>query len=277
MIIRLGIKKLEALVNEKATLVYTFRNRDVGRVRKSLLSLIDKNKDIEEAIIIDYGSASEYETMLREKLRDLPARIIRTETEGQFWNKSSALNLGIDSTNTKFAVTADIDILFDSPCVDHCIETYEPQSAIFQYYWFLPESGDINESVGGGQDNCGGFMFMPKDDIVKVGGWDEHYEFWGLEDKDWKNRLERYGFEIMWMDPETYRGYHVWHQQAKDKGMYEVEAMRLRKNYVYMKNSIHPCLPFKARRLSKEDRPILEYVNDPGIRIIDCSKMSIEY
>ena len=263
-------------MNNSATIIYPFRNRDVKRIRKSMLSLLEKNTSIENVLIIDYGSSCEYQEKLKDLIGDLPATLIRTETEGFFWNKSNALNLGIKNTRTKYAVAIDIDIVFNSGCIDHCIEVYSPESAIFQYYWFLPPNGDYAKSVCGGQDNCGGFMFMPTEDIIKLGGWDENYDFWGLEDKDWMNRLRCCGYDIHWLDDSKYRGYHIWHPSTSDKTMYESEAMRLRKNYTYMKNSVFPCISFNPNCLSRKDRPILDLLKKKDIKILDYSRGCIE-
>jgi hypothetical protein len=54
------------------TILFTYRDKDITRVKNSLLSLQNQSTDLFEVLFVDYGSQTNYSNSLKELLEEFP-------------------------------------------------------------------------------------------------------------------------------------------------------------------------------------------------------------
>jgi len=191
-------------MQSKITIIFAYRNRNIQRIKLSLNSLELQSEKEFEVQFIDFGSTSKYVddiAKVTEKFAFVNYHYIAHE--GLLWNKSKALNFGINISNTEYIVLADVDVLFATNFVETCIQLAKSQQFSLFKIGYLPRtlnSKVIKKSkfldlkpthIG---DTFGIGLFS-KAALVKVRGLDTFFHFFGSEDEDLNSRLQKAGFE----------------------------------------------------------------------------------
>lgn len=103
-----------------------------------------------------------------------------------------------------------------------------------------------------------GLSILNRADFEKIGGYDERFMIWGIEDIALQYRALQAGIEHLWLDPALACTYHIWHPTA---------AAGLPKNWyasmwsLYEETRTQPCLrlanwaSLAERRLSHGAKP----------------------
>ena len=95
------------------SIIYANRNREVERIKASLDSLVRQTDERFEVIFVDYGSdkklVKEYEALFNTFKF---VQFFSLEVSQLLWNKSKALNYGIQKSASEWIFIADVDILF---------------------------------------------------------------------------------------------------------------------------------------------------------------------
>ncbi|RKR10937.1 GT2 family glycosyltransferase [Flavobacterium sp. 90] len=201
------------------TIIYPFKNRELQRIKRSLDSLVNQsNKDF-DVVFVDYGSDFEIAASVKELLKQYEfVRYIYSFHNNQPWSRAKAINIGIRFVETEYVFIADIDIIFNKRFVDVLFELQNKKENVYFQVGYLDkhESVEIKEfdlytiaskSIPEGQ----GLSLFKLDSLLKVGGFDEFFHFWGAEDEDVHLRLQEAGFSSKFYNNEILL-LHQWHK-----------------------------------------------------------------
>lgn len=249
------------MIQDENTIIFTIRDRDGERI-KSLVESARKNDIRSQFLLVDYGSQSTNSANYENICKDLGIRYLKTYTEGLPWSRARALNTGIRAANTKYITTTDVDMLFASNPYEEIESLIKQNSGKTVYYamsYWLPKNGDINKAECAGVSAKGGFQFLEKATAEELGGYDEKIKYWGIEDLDWGNRLQKHNVNVVWLS-EANRIFHKWHPNAETGFLRsftaEYDSMRS-----FCVNNFNPVLEQDfGKIITKAERPILEYM-----------------
>jgi Glycosyl transferase family 2 len=208
----------------KYTIIYAYRNRDVERIRLSLLSLERQSLKNFEVQFIDYGSTVDYANKIKGVIDSFTFVTYHyIAHKGLLWNKSKAINYGISKSKTDYIVITDVDVLFASSFIEK-IETLAnlKQFVLFKI-GYLPE--ETNSSHIENTDflllkpthlgDTYGIGLFPKEALFKVKGLDTFFHFYGSEDEDLNNRLITAGYKLNRCEDDLLL--HQWHPRYPQK------------------------------------------------------------
>lgn len=211
------------MTSDKLTIVIGYRNRDVGRVERCLRSLAGQTRDEFNVHFVDYGS----HLSLARRVQSLVGtfafcRYIYSDTRGWPWSRAKALNIGIRLTETEYVLTTDADIIFATNFVETVLNVQDGSSAIYCAPRWLPSTFANWQHVydfkyafpKGDRNQLGGCQCVPTATMLKLGGFDEFFEYWGLEDHDVHDRLIMSGLQERWVDDRTTM-FHQWHAATR--------------------------------------------------------------
>ena len=95
------------------TIVIPNRNRDLGRIKRSLKSVYPQLDNSTSLYLVDYGSVPDYQEQLQKVLKQFPnVGFILCPTFSQLWNKSRAINIVLKNCKTTFFMVCDMDMLW---------------------------------------------------------------------------------------------------------------------------------------------------------------------
>lgn len=244
--------------NAEITVVYPMRDRDPERLIMSVKSLALFSSVGFEVIAVDYGSKEKQATALRTIASKYGIKLIRTETQGQPWSRSKALNIGIRQATTKVVVTTDMDMVFMDDILGTAYSQLLPGNVIHCRPWWLTETGNAQDAWLGDKNQLGGFQMIFRDEIAKLGGFNENINYWGAEDLELDKRMFRNGINTIWLD-EKVKMYHMWH--PSDYGIYDLRPLSswFDSNRALMsaQNDSDYDNPDFGQVLERTDRPIL--------------------
>ena len=200
------------------TILYPYRNRDLERVKRSLDSLTLQTDQRFKVLFVDYGSTPKQAYLVKQLINNYAFAIyLYTYTGLQPWSRAKALNVGLQQVTTDFVFTSDIDMIFSPHLVSTLYEIMHTQKAIYFNVGFLSREESFLEkpfhkytlaftSDVGAQ----GLSFFGVEALKAVNGYDEFLHFWGAEDIDIHNRLERLGLSSFFYK-EAILMVHQWH------------------------------------------------------------------
>lgn len=203
------------------------RNRSGPRLRNCLRSLRWQTREV-EIVVSDYGSTSEHAASIRELADQFGAKVVRTE-EFSDWNRSRALNLGLQQASGDYLLCTDADMIFAPNFTEAILDVHArmPNKALVVCAcWDLPQSvpeqdweledfprlheqSKRRKSIGTGacQSASREFFFHAR-------GYDESYVHWGSEDSDMRDRALKYGLSQEWISEQT-QMLHQWHPTSR--------------------------------------------------------------
>lgn len=230
---------------EAVTIVIGVRDRIDYKLENTLKSLRNQNAANLAVYIklVDYDNDAELSTFIERLCAKYGAVHVKVKGQPQ-WNKPHCYNIGIKSTDTKYLMSCDADILFAPDYLSTAISVLRerPLSAIYSQMldtpaesapalqdWALTgdsetvlrikrlstprSSGDCNEGI-----NLTYTLFYH---ILR--GYDEQYEVWGTEDTDLQRRFYKLGLEIVSIKDRTFY-LHQWHPKYASLDISEVES-----------------------------------------------------
>jgi glycosyltransferase involved in cell wall biosynthesis len=202
------------------TIVLTYRNRALNIVKKCLDSLANQSDKSFNLILVDYGSDLNY----AEEIKSITAnynfiKLISCPVSGQLWNKSRAINIALNVTNTPYFMVGDIDLIFH-PNFIQLVKSKASNNIIYFKYGFLSREESIRDKkfedyevrFSGGEEVTGTTLF-PTDKLKEVNGYDEFYHGWGAEDTDIHIRLRNLGLKVVFYSEQTLVK-HQWHPKS---------------------------------------------------------------
>ncbi|NVB36245.1 glycosyltransferase family 2 protein [Pseudenhygromyxa sp. WMMC2535] len=226
----------------RLTAIIPVRNRSGTRLRNCLASLrwqlagtenSSENStevlgDELEIVLSDFGSDPEHAASIVALAEHFDAKVARNEEFGD-WNRSRALNLGIQHASADYLLCTDADMIFAPNFVSSILEVHarrprqalvvcacsdlpqrvpERDYALSDFEW-LRAQADRRKSIGTGacQSATREFFFHAR-------GYDEAFVHWGSEDTDMRDRALAYGLELEWISDRT-EMFHQWHPTSR--------------------------------------------------------------
>ena len=208
----------------KFSFLVPYRNRDMQRVERCLRSLQTQNFRDFEIVFVDYGSDAPEKTQVEALCKQFDkVRYIYLATQGWLWSRSAALNECFRQARGEYVAIVDIDIIFPPNFLDY-YQKHCTIDKVYQYQcYYTPENFDytqidfrkeypfeVSEIAG-----AGGLMVLSLEMVRKVGGFDEYFCVWGMEDIDFKIRLRSQGAATVPTDFQEIKTFHQWHPSAK--------------------------------------------------------------
>jgi hypothetical protein len=224
-----------------------FRNRDVERVRLFLESLKAIDSNDFELIFIDYGSDEHISETVEKRVSIYSfARYYFYNSRGQNWNRSKCLNYAYTRCEGEYIFTSDIDFLYSKDFISIIKNIISPIRAYYFKVGFLSQKQSQNihfeydkydvESYS--NEDAVGALLISKSMFDQVGGYDEFYEIWGLEDNDLLHRIKMTTNQIDFYSTETII-WHIWHLPVKQSSVLPDGWVKYLKDYFeYKKTTI---------------------------------------
>lgn len=203
-----------------------------------------------DIILSDFGSSPSHQSSLRDLSDQYDCRLVRTDTD-ELWNRSKALNIGIQNAQTDYVLCTDVDILFAPDFLSTVIAELSngkklvvcrcrdlPQNVSVQNWEKTDFPGLVLQSTFRKFPGTGACQATRRDWLIGVRGYDEGYVFWGYEDRDMVWRARRAGLDVTWIHDSTSM-LHQWHRKMdndhrlllyKNKLRYFTTGFVLRKN-----------------------------------------------
>jgi len=266
------------------TIVFGYKNRDLLRVKRCLDSLGSQSYQGFKVILVDYGSEPDISKKVSELVGTFDfCQYIFSETRGWPWNRSRALNIGIRLSRTKYVMTSDIDLIFDPEFVAQCIKQAGDNIALHAGCFYLPKNFNkwsrlssltptFKQSI---PEALGLVLCLTQENYEKVSGFDEFYQFWGVEDRDIEHRLNFSGIETKWLDHSESRLYHQWHPINNNLtfsflpvGFWEEMEMYFGKNF---KHPIRNLIDGWGEVTERNQRPALDLLENTGTATVTFS------
>jgi hypothetical protein len=201
------------------SIIYTYRNRDLERIKISFNSLKKQSLKDFQVFFVDYGSpkhvSKKAENLCNEydfvNYKYLP-------TQFQPWNKSKALNSVIKYLESDYFFVADIDLVFHSKFVQKLKDFQDPNTILYFCVSYLPKGYRIGTNFDlnpvksrNSTSEATGLTLFPVSAVKKIRGFNELYHFWGSEDTDIHVRLQNSGYSVKYYDNEVLMC-HQWHE-----------------------------------------------------------------
>lgn len=205
----------------KLSIIFGYRNRDSSRVKRCLLSLSNQTFQDFDVVFIDYGSDLFFSEEIKKVLSCFSfVKYYYSNTKGYPWNRSHALNTGVRLSKSEYILLGDIDLIYSPNSISALLEQASDRISVYSQIFFLDKSfnkwndlSSINLSSFEYSDcnPIGAVYLVNKNLFEKIGGFDEFYCFWGVEDRDLFHRLKLSGVTEVFIDKEKYPIFHQWH------------------------------------------------------------------
>jgi len=238
-------------------------------VRLFLDSISGQSYNNFELIFVNQGSDNAVNEWLVPLISTFPfVKYLFSDTRGQFFNKSNALNIGIKSAVGEFIVIVDIDIVFPVTYLENLRHKMAPGIFLTHSAYYLPESfcpGAVADVFKLDQsiqvyERFIGLCVASRKAFQDIDGYDEHYLFWGGEDDDIIFRLEKSGNKRQHIAAKEANVYHQWHaSHAPDHPTpWYLETI----NYLYLENKkAASANNIPGRLITTKERILLQKIN----------------
>ena len=126
----------------------------------------------------------------------LDYKIIVNEKEHKWRNPSKVINVGIRNASRKFILILSPESIMKNNIIKTFFEQYKDNSFVTGYVGFIDRNTfrkNFDETKITFLNY--GSIFIKKDDLINVGGYDESFEVWGGDDDEVRLRLKKNGFE----------------------------------------------------------------------------------
>lgn len=262
------------------SIIYCYRNRDLDRVKRSLESLALQKLHNFETIFVDYGSDKNYSEAVKKLIKNYDfVKYVYNETRGLPWNRAHALNSGIRLATSDFIFTADIDLIFSKNFTEILHNTISEETAYFFSVYLINKNFDDWDNVHNYTNfvktkNQGlGISLIPKSFLVKSGGYDEYFCFWGYEDNELYARLTRLNLKSHYYSDKTL-AFHQWHPNYyDDEKLFPRGWRNFMKDYFESKKEIAQSIEFSENGIiyTLEDRKALTLLLNETSSFITCA------
>lgn len=209
-----------------------------------------------EIVLSDFGSTAEHLASVRVIAARYDARVVSTDTDVT-WNRSRALNIGIQRATARLVFCTDADMIFAPDFVAQLLALEAehgagpgPGALVVAPCFDLPEGaadqlveradfarlrGLAAQRETGGTGAC---QVATRAFFEAVRGYDEAFQYWGAEDDDLAFRAARYGLKRVPLGAASAM-LHQWHptmkhdrpwQRWRNKWRYKLTRWRVVKN-----------------------------------------------
>ncbi|SFE77280.1 glycosyltransferase family 2 protein [Thermoflexibacter ruber] len=241
--------------------IVPYRNRDSIRVKNCLQSIQNQNFADFEVIFIDYGSDLAIQQATEKLCGTFPkVKYYFFDTQYQFWSRSHAINLGILQAQGQFLVIVDIDLIYPPNFTDLLKNKIDENSFVQYQCYYLPENQQNCQNLDfsktypykvSSTEFAAGLIAMPKEKMHEIGGYDEYFKVWGVEDMDLKKRLLAAGVQGKILSINEAPTFHQWHASASNEDL--MPALWLKAMEKYAKEKIVSPLPYLKKLIDNQE------------------------
>ena len=259
------------------SVITSFRDRDIRRVERFLHSLAGQTDKDFELIFLDYGSQDPTATAVRAECDKYAfCRYHYNDTRGMLWNRAHAMNSAVRLARSDWVLFTDVDLIFSDGCIARLKQGIEPGIQFFCRAYFLPHEFDDYASLASrptgfrltSMKTRGLFHCVERQAFAAVGGFDEYYCIWGLEDTQLAASLRQSGVESRWLDSAAAPMYHQWHpSSAKLSGAFPPKWWENMVTHAALNNQEAMSFSKRGRMLREQDRPSLMRQASTTIRV----------
>ena len=225
------------------TAIVPLRNRSGDRLENCLRSLRWQEglgDAVVEIVISDFGGDGDHRPSIQALAERYDVKIAATETD-EVWNRSRALNIGLQAATGKIAFCTDVDMIFAPNFLASILDTHRRHDgrvmALCRCYdlaedvpmqaWARTDFESLEaRSLRRETSGTGACQAAPLSFFVHARGYDEKFLYWGAEDVDMTSRAGRYGLALEWMEGTTML--HQWHPTMKRDRPLRFHLNRLR-------------------------------------------------
>lgn len=258
------------------SIIYSFRDRDLDRVKVSLDSLKRQTFNDFEVVFVDYGSDPGHSEEAKLLVESYPfARFIVVPVYGKLWSRGRAMNIGVKMAINDIIFVVDIDLFFNEIALEEAIKNFEEGS----YYggdWvflskidskeFLKKPLSFHPNVSKRSDD-NGMILTEKKSLEKIHGYDEFFHIYGGEDTDLKFRLDLVGVSKRKF-PSKDLFYHIWHPHAIQKRPKELvptpwayNIKRINEKHVFYNQETLITVPLGQEKWGECDQAFIDSLN----------------
>lgn len=204
------------------SVLVAFRDREPARVERFLEGMANQTLRDFEVVFVDYGSRPDLAREIQRIISARPfARYAYNETRGMPWNRAHALNSAARLSSGQSLLCTDIDLIYSRTALEALAASAPPGCTAGGRFFLLPRSfGRWMELLDGKStgfpqshaNTLGAIQLVPRDAFLAIGGFDEFYRIWGVEDFDFQRRLARAGCQHRLLELPPI--YHQWHPAA---------------------------------------------------------------
>ncbi|MCI0537622.1 MAG: glycosyltransferase family 2 protein [Verrucomicrobiales bacterium] len=212
------------------TVLIPVRDRAGGRLRNALRSLEWQSAGPPASVLlVSHGSSVAINDELTLLCSEHGARLITVGHPSEPWNKSLALNIGIQSSSREIPhlMMMDADMILAPTFLQVVMDTLtcQPESLVLCRSSDLPQGAALEEepealvaslsrlrslSLLRPRYGTGGIQVGPRTFFFDVRGYDEDFVWWGAMDGDMVARARLAGLRTVWIDDRTFM-LHQWH------------------------------------------------------------------
>jgi glycosyltransferase involved in cell wall biosynthesis len=223
------------------SVVIPIRNRSGIRLENCLRALRWQTlaPEFVEIVLSDFGSDAEHATSIETLSNRYGATVVSTDTT-ETWNRSRALNIGLQAARGERILCTDADMLFAPDFLSVVMDelNQSPDEALVvcrcrdlpsevpEQLWSaddfdaLKAQSPFREAMGTGACHATSRAWFES-----IRGYDERYVFWGFEDL--VSRAEKCGLRLRWIHNRTSM-LHQWHRTLKRDKIWWKYANHLR-------------------------------------------------
>ena len=235
--------------------IVPYRNRETVRVKNCLQSILNQTFKDFEVIFTDYGSDLPRQQEIEMLCKQL-GQVDYTyyDTRYQFWSRAHAINLGIRKAKGDYLIIVDIDLIY-SPYFAEELKNMVSEKSFIQYQcYYLPQeftnydSLDFKKQYSFNTSTThigGGLIIIPRKSMLAIGGFDEYFKVWGVEDMEMLSRLKQENLENKILSISHVKNFHQWHAPASHVGL--MPHLWLSAMEKYAKQKLPSPLPYLSQ------------------------------
>lgn len=252
------------------SIIVVYRNREIKRIINFLDSINNQTFKKFELIFLDYGSDESISQTVQECITKYSfVNYYYHDSRGQEWNRSRAINLAISKSRFNHILISDIDLVFHPRYLQHISDISNMQSQIYTRVYMVDKNytdysvSIFSQSIQAELSHTSGkgILCVNKQSLLQIGGYDEYYCDWGVEDNDIFIRLSHIGLIETWVDYSLYPVYHQWHPSQDNFTKYP-DKWHDDISFHYIKNQNNPLRNTSVPNIIPIDsRPILNILD----------------
>lgn len=253
----------------KYSLIVPFRDREKKRIERCLQSLENQYFTDFEIIFFDYGSQPNYQIEVENICKKFSkVRYQYAETRGWLWCKAQAINASANLATGKYVIMIDVDLIYCHNFLEIIDQKVQNHTEVLLHYrcYLLPENFTDYENLfkistknfKSTGDQATGLFVANREKLIEIGGSDEFYLIWGMEDSDLSERIAKSGAKVHWFSAEEISVFHQWHPHAVSHPLIPKNWVFVVNDYKYSQTEIYRKSWYKQLIPQITDRPALQ-------------------
>ncbi len=246
--------------------IIPYRNRETKRVIRCLQFLQNQRTDCDfEIVLADYGSDAAKQKSIEAICHDFGVNYIYYNSRRQFWSRAHAINIGITAASGQYLVIVDVDLIYPPHFAAAMLQKIDEYSFVqYQCYYLPPEVSDYEQLAFDKSyhypvnsiSESGGLIAVPHHAMYEIGGFDEYFKVWGVEDMDLKKRLRKIGLTCKVLSIEEAPTFHQWHPPASTEELMPTLWLKAMEKYEKRKTEVK--VSYLSQTLQEPSRPALK-------------------